>query len=62
MLKIYIQSIKDYFTKKKQKGQKLQFFEEIGDSKTSKEEMMKKLVELLESKGLTYKGTKYRRK
>ena len=62
MLKISIQSIKDYFKKKQQKGQKLQFFEGIGDSKTSKEEMMMKLVELLESKGLTYKGTKYRRK
>ena len=62
MLKISIKSIKDYFKKKQQKGQELQLFEDIGDSKTSKEEMMKKLVELLESKGLTYKGTKYRRK
>lgn len=62
MLKISIQSIKDYFKRKQQKGQELQFFEEIGDSKTTKDEMMKNLVELLESKGMTYTGKKYRRK
>lgn len=62
MLKISIQSIKDYFKKKQQKGQELQFFEEIGDSHTSKDEMMKNLVELLESKGMTYTDKKYRRK
>ena len=62
MLKISFQSVKDYFRNKQQNGQEIQFFEEIGDSKTTKEEMMKNLVELLESKGLTYKGSKYRRK
>ena len=59
-MKLSIQSIKDYFKSKKHKKKDLIFFEEIGNQKSSKEEIMKNLVKILEQKGFKYKGTKYK--
>ena len=62
MFNISIQSIKDYFQNKKNKGKQLLFHESIGDANTSKEEMMKNLVKVLEKNGFKYKGSKYKDK
>tara|TARA_A100001388_G_C28427550_1_gene338073 strand:- start:130 stop:318 length:189 start_codon:yes stop_codon:yes gene_type:complete len=62
MFKISIQSLKDYFTNKKKEGKQLLFHESIGDANTSKEEIMKNLVEVLEKNGFKYKGSKYKDK
>ena len=43
MLKLSIQSLKDYFSNKFKQVKEPIFFEEIGDNKTTKEEMLKKL-------------------
>ena len=58
-MKLSIQTIKDYFKSKKEKNKDLIFFEEIGNQKTSKDEMMKNLIKILEKKGFKYKDTKY---
>ena len=62
MFNISIQSIKDYLTNKKKEGKQLLFHESIGDVNTSKEEMMKNLVKVLEKNGFKYKGSKYKDK
>ena len=54
-MKIIIQSIKDYFKTKKDKGLELVFFEKIGDRKTSRDEMLKNLIKALEKNGWTIK-------
>ena len=59
-MKLSIQPIKDYFKSKKDKKKDLIFFEEIGNQKSSKEEIMKNLVKILEQKGFKYKGNKYK--
>ena len=59
-MKLSIQSIKDYFKSKKDKKKDLIFFEEIGNQKSSKEEIMKNLVKILEKKGFKYTDTKYK--
>ncbi len=41
MVKFTIKPIKEYFTSKDKEGKKLLFFEKIGDSKTTKEELKK---------------------
>ena len=41
MFKISIQSLKDYFSNKLKQGKQPIFFEEIGDNKTTKEEIWK---------------------
>ena len=62
MFKISIQSLKDYFHNKKKEGKQLLFHESIGDADTSKEEMMKNLIKVLEKNGFKYKGSKYKDK
>ena len=57
-MKLKIQSIKDYFKSKKDKGLKPVFFKKIGDQKTSREEMLKNLIKVLESQGFKIKNKK----
>ena len=44
MLKLSIQSLKDYFSNKLKQGKETIFFDKIGDNKTTKEEMLKNLI------------------
>ena len=53
--KIIIQSIKNYFKSKKDRGLEPIFFENIGDQKTSRDEMKKNLIKALEKNGWTIK-------
>ena len=57
-MKLKIQSIKDYFKSKKDKGLKPIFFKKIGDQNTSRDEMKKNLIEVLESQGFKIKNKK----
>ena len=57
-MKLKIQSIKDYFQSKKDKGLKPVFFKKIGDQNTSRDEMKKNLIEVLESQGFKIKNKK----
>ena len=57
-MKIIIQSIKNYFKSKKDKGLEPVFFEKIGDQKTSRDEMLKNLIKVLESQGFKIKNKK----
>ena len=57
-MKLKIQSIKDYFRSKKDKGLKPVFFKKIGDQKTSRDEMLKNLIKVLESQGFKIKNKK----
>ena len=57
-MKLKIQSIKDYFKSKKDKGLKPVFFKKIGDQNTSRDEMMKNLIRVLESQGFKIKNKK----
>ena len=50
-MKIIIQSIKNYFKSKKDRGLEPVFFEKIGDQKTSRDEMKKNLIKALEKNG-----------
>ena len=54
-MKLTIQSIKDYFKSKKDRGLEPVFFEKIGDKKTSKDVMLKNLIKALEKNGWTIK-------
>ena len=54
-MKLRIQSIKNYFKSKKDKGLEPIFFEKIGDQKTSRDEMKKNLIKALEKNGWTIK-------
>jgi len=54
-MKLIIQSIKNYFKSKKDKGLEPVFFEKIGDKKTSRGEMKKNLVKALKKNGWTLK-------
>lgn len=54
-MKITIQSIKNYFKSKKERGLEPVFFEKIGDQKTSRDEMKKNLIKALEKNGWTIK-------
>ena len=54
-MKLSIQTIKDYFKSKKEKNKDLIFFEEIGNQITSKDEMVKNLIKILEKKDLNTK-------
>ena len=53
--KLKIQSIKNYFKSKKNKGLEPVFFEKIGDQKTSRDEMRKNIIKALEKNGWTIK-------
>ena len=57
-MKLKIQSIKDYFRSKKDKGLKPVFFKKIGDQNTSRDEMLKNLIKVLESQGFRIKNKK----
>ena len=54
-MKLIIQSIKNYFKSKKEKGLEPVFFEKIGDQKTSRDQMRKNLIKVLEKNGWTIK-------
>ena len=57
-MKLKIQSLKNYFKSKKDRGLKPIFFEKIGDSNTSREEKLKNLIKVLESQGFKIKNKK----
>ena len=57
-MKLKIQSIKDYFKSKKDRGLKPIFFEKIGDTDTSREQRLKNLIKVLESQGFKIKNKK----
>ena len=57
-MKLKIQSIKNYFKSKKDRGLKPIFFEKIGDSNTSREQKLKNLIKVLESQGFKIKNKK----
>ncbi len=57
-MKLKIQSIRDYFKSKKDKGLKPVFFKKIGDQKTYRDEMLKNLIKVLESQGFKIKNKK----
>ena len=54
-MKLIIQSIKNYFKSKKVRGLEPVFFEKIGDQKTSRDQMRKNLIKVLEKNGWTIK-------
>jgi hypothetical protein len=57
-MKLKIQSLKNYFKSKKDRGLKPIFFEKIGDSNTSREQMKENLIKVLESQGFKIKNKK----
>ena len=57
-MKLKIQSLKNYFKSKKDRGLKPIFFEKIGDSNTSREQKLKNLTKVLESQGFKIKNKK----
>ena len=57
-MKLKIQSIKNYFKSKRDRGLEPIFFEKIGDQKTSRDEMKKNLIRQLEAHGVTIKNKK----
>ena len=57
-MKVKIQSIMDYFKSKEKKGLKPIFFESIGDQNTSRDERLKKLINILEKNGFKIKNKK----
>ena len=54
-MKLKIQSIKNYFKSKKDKGLEPVFFEKIGDKNTSRDEMRENLIRILRKNGWTLK-------
>ena len=57
-MKVKIQSIKNYFKSKEKKGLKPIFFESIGDQNTSRDQMRKNLISVLEKNGFKIKEKK----
>ena len=57
-MKLKIQSLKNYFKSKKDRGLKPIFFEKIGDTNTSRDQMEKNLIKVLESQGFKIKNKK----
>ena len=57
-MKLKIQSLKNYFKSKKDRGLKPIFFEKIGDLNTSREQRLKNLIKVLESQGFKIKNKK----
>ena len=57
-MKLKIQSLKNYFKSKKDRGLKPIFFEKIGDTHTSREQTLKNLIKVLESQGFKIKNKK----
>ena len=54
-MKLIIQSIKNYFKSKKDKGLEPIFFEKIGVKNTSRDEMQENLIKALKKNGWTLK-------
>ena len=54
-MKLIIQSIKNYFKSKKDRGLEPIFFEKIGDKNTSRDEMLENLIKALKKNGWTLK-------
>ena len=54
-MKLIVQSSKNYFKSKKDKGFEPVFFEKIGDKDTSKDEMLENLIKALKKNGWTLK-------
>ncbi len=54
-MKLIIQSIKNYFKSKKDKGLEPVFFEKIGDKNTPRDEMKENLIKALKKNGWTLK-------
>ena len=54
-MKIIIQSLKNYFKSKKDRGLEPVFFEQIGDKKTSRDLMRENLIKALLKNGWTIK-------
>ena len=59
-MKLIIQSIKNYFKSKKDRGLEPVFFEKIADKNTSRDQIKKNLIKVVESKGFKYTGKKNR--
>ena len=57
-MKLIIQSIKNYFKSKKDRGLEPVFFEKIADKNTSRDQIKKNLIKVLESKGFKIKNKK----
>ena len=57
-MKIKIQSIRNFFKLKEKKGLKPIFFESIGNKNTSRDEMLKNLINALEKNGFKIKNKK----
>ena len=57
-MKLKIQSLKNYFKSKKDRGLKPIFFEKIGDTDTSRVQRLKNLIKVLESQGFKIKNKK----
>ena len=57
-MKLIIQKIRDFLLEKKGKGRQLIFFEKIGDRNTSRDEMLKNLIRVLEKNGFKIKNKK----
>ena len=57
-MKLKIQSLKNYFKSKKDRGLKPIFFKKIGDLNTSREQRLKNLIKVLESQGFKIKNKK----
>ena len=57
-MKLKIQSLKNYFKSKKDRGLKPIFFEKKGDPNTSREQRLKNLIKVLESQGFKIKNKK----
>ena len=54
-MKLIIQSIRNYFKSKKDKGFETVFLEKIGDKDTSRDEMLENLIKALKKNGWTLK-------
>jgi len=54
-MKLIVQSIKNYFKSKKDKGFEPVFFEKIGDKDTTRDEMLENLIKALKKNGWTLK-------
>ena len=57
-MKHIIQSLKEYFKSKEKKGLEPLFYESIGDHRTSRDQMIKNLITLLEKNGFKIKNKK----
>ena len=57
-MKIKIQSIKDFFKSKEKRGLKPIFLESIGNQNTSRDQMLKNLISVLEKNGFKIKNKK----